>query len=165
MTLWEKITGQKVIGDPVSTRFSLRKFLCFSAYPFAGIEGDLMAYGWTGCAVRPWQAFERPASGGSLIETIGPLHRDAHFMKLVNGYWVRAITVEQIFRQWGFDYDLILIDYPDLNRHIWDECRKYVHAARMIVLPEDDHNEEVRAWATLKHWKTSEVDEYLVLEA
>jgi len=74
----------------------------------------------------------------------GNLNHEAHFTRLMNGKWVKPLTVKDIFDQWGDKkYNLIMIDVPMLTRYLWYSEQIQVHMPKYHLLREDGHNEAV----------------------
>lgn len=72
------------------------------------------------------------------------LSNDAHFSRLMQGYWIKPLTVRDIFDQYGGEkFNLILIDVPMLTRLLWYSVQVQVHMPKFHCIREDGHNEGV----------------------
>lgn len=89
----------------------------------------------------------------------GYLSTSSHFMQLIDGTWVKPITVKDIFDQFGGDrYDLIIIKVPGLTRNLWYSEQIQVHMPRWHVIEEDGHNEAVIEQAHTLHYASRQME-------
>lgn len=71
---------------------------------------------------------------------LGP---DAHFVKLLDGYWVRQVTIAEVFVRWPGPYDIIDIRNTGRNRDLWHSDQIQAALPHVYVINEDGHNEDV----------------------
>jgi hypothetical protein len=74
----------------------------------------------------------------------GELGADPHFVQTLDGHMVRAFTIQEVFNQYPGPYSAVLIDWPMMTRRLFHSPQIQLGRARVIVLPEDGHNEAVR---------------------
>lgn len=75
---------------------------------------------------------------------LGP---DPHFVKVLDGYWVRQVTIHEVFTRWPGPYDLIDIRNTGRNRDLWYSEQVQAALPHVYVIGEDGHNEEVVKYA------------------
>lgn len=114
---------------------------------------DLIKAKWKGLAIVPtgtWGANSLTDDEyyGDVTYIEANLSNDPHFSRLMQGYWVKPLTVRDIFDQYGGEkFDLIMIDVPMLTRLLWYSEQVQVHMPKFHVIREDGHNEAVRVKA------------------
>lgn len=75
------------------------------------------------------------------------LGQDPHFVQTLEGHLVRAVTIQEIYLQFPGPYSCVLIDWPMMNRRLFHSAQVQLGRARVIVMPEDGHNEDSRKLA------------------
>lgn len=129
---------------------------------FDNYENALLQKEWSGVCIRPWSSFNQPAlERAKCPEAIGPIGRDPHFVQLINGYWVRAITPRNVKDRWGSDWNLVLCSLDDLNQFI--VCNLPTAPNVVHLLPEDGYNLDVISWAETVGRNTAVIDNYRVV--
>lgn len=105
----------------------------------------LKAAKWVGIAVHEsWGKLNDDDYYGEIKYLDGYLSTTSHFMRLIDGTWIKPVTVKDIFDQWGGDrYDLIIIKVPALTRNLWYSEQIQVHMPKYHLIEEDGHNEAV----------------------
>lgn len=104
---------------------------------------------WSGiCVVPPGTWGEKQLSDdqyyGNVAYIEAQLGGDSHFTRRMEGYWVKPLTVREIFDQYGSDkFNIIIINVPMMSRQLWESQQVQVHMPRYHLIPEDGHNEAV----------------------
>lgn len=96
----------------------------------------------------------------SIFCEVGP---DNHFLRLLDGYWVKCCTVEEIFNQFSGPYDLIWLDITEKNRMLWYTRQIQDSRPTFYVLPEDNHNENVSKVGKDRGYWGAVVEDRLIL--
>lgn len=120
---------------------------------------DLLENGWSGVWAGP-NATQVRDNLESLRCEVGP---DNHFLRLLDGWWVKCCTVEEIFNQFCGPYDLIWLDVPEKNRMLWYTRQIQDSQPRLYVLPEDNHNENVVKVGKDRGYWNAVVEDRLIL--
>lgn len=120
---------------------------------------QLLNLGWIGTHVG-YDAKRIHDSLESLCCEIGP---DNHFLRMLEGYWVKCCTVEEVFNQFCGPYDLIWLDVPEKNRMLWYIRQIQDSRPRFYVMPEDQHNENVVKVGKDRGYWNAVVEDRLVL--
>jgi hypothetical protein len=108
---------------------------------------QLEGLGWKGICVVPPRTFttlndEQYYGNITYIEAL--LSNDSHFTRVMEGYWVKPLTIEDIFRQYGsWRFDLIIIKVEMMTRYLWYDKTTQDHLPRWYLIEEDGHNEGV----------------------
>ena len=119
----------------------------------------LLDNGWTGVHVGP-DARKIHDKLESVCCEVGP---DSHFLRLLDGYWVKCCTVEEIFNQFSGPYDLIWLDIPEKNRMLWYTRQIQDSRPTFYVMPDDNHCENViKVGKDRGYWSTT-IEERLVM--
>lgn len=121
----------------------------------------MLAFGWSGY----WFLHHRPTAkyaGVEIVEAhIGP---DSKFVKTIYGHWVRSVTVDEIFSQFGGEvFDLIGAVGSGCDREIWWSDQVQAALPKVYLLEEDGHNEEVIRHAIDRGYKATICNEMLLL--
>lgn len=125
---------------------------------------QLRALGWKGICVVPAGTFgEKPmdddAYYGDVVFVEAHLSHDPHFVRTTQGYWVKPLTVRDVFDQYGSQrFSLIVIDVPMMTRDLWYSEQVQVHMPKYHLVREDGHNEEVMKRATELGYATRTVE-------
>jgi hypothetical protein len=104
---------------------------------------------WCGIAVLPpntWGSNSLPDEEyyGDVQYIEAHLSNDSHFTRLMQGYWIKPLTVRDIFDAYGAArFDLIIIDVPMMTRNLWYSDQVQVHMPKCHLIREDGHNEAV----------------------
>jgi hypothetical protein len=129
-------------------------------------ESLLIRQQWSGLIVRPphYQNL-KPYEGDGLVRRLyGQLAADPQFVKTLTGGYVRAITIGEIYTQFiGEAVDMVLMNLPDQNRMIWDNKQIRDSHAKLYLMPEDGHNEEVIKEGKARGYAFRVVDDQLLL--
>ena len=137
---------------------STGRFLAFGAD--RALVWALMERGWTGVYVRETEAGQAPG----LVPIVGVLTTDPRLVQTLDGYYVRSLTIEDIFKQFPGPYDLIAAIGTGRDREIWHHECVFNALPKMYVLGEDGHNEEVMKVAADRGYdKVNASDGHLVL--
>jgi hypothetical protein len=100
---------------------------------------DLLDNGWSGVHVG-WDARR---VHGSLESVQCELGVDPHFLRILDGYFVKCCTMSEVFNQFGGHYDVVWFDVPEKNRMLWYTATGQACSPRIYVMPDDGHNEDV----------------------
>ena len=135
------------------------RYLVFSAG--AALAEDLEATGWSGVCVAPRPPeCEVPQDRVHIAAHIGP---DAHIVKMLAGFWVRAITPDEVFTQFPGPYDLVAAVGTGRDREIWQSDKVFNHLPKLYVLAEDGHNEGIVQTGRNRGYTPLIVDGFLVM--
>lgn len=132
------------INDTILKSGSPKHFLSFGLDP--AIE-SLLEAGWTGLSVYPpGTKSERPKLTHKRIHAM--VHQDPKLVPVFGGYFIRPITVRELFDQFPGPYGIISINIESMSRMIWDTDQIQDHLPYVYIMPEDGHNEGVmhRCW-------------------
>jgi hypothetical protein len=144
----------------VQSKFKLDKGRVLALGEWSDALEALLESGWE--AVHANHDAKRMRDGLKSIAC--DLGQDSHFVCLLEGYWVKAVTVEDIFTQFSGPYDLISLDVTGKNRMLWHTEVMYAAWPRVFILPEDGHNEALIEVADKKHgYKATVIGDRLVL--
>jgi hypothetical protein len=111
------------------------------------LEGTLLANAWLGVSVYPvGTKTAKPKLTHKRIHA--QLHQSPQMVPVFGGYWVRPLTVKELFFQFPGPYSVISINVESMNRLLWNEEPIQEHLPYVYVIPEDGHNEGVlhRCW-------------------
>ena len=92
--------------------------------------------------------------------TIGP---DPRFSPTLDGYWVRVVTVKEVFNQFGGTWGIIAAIHTGKDRLIWWSEQVQASLPKVYVIGEDGHNEDVIERAHDMGYKSSLVEDCLVM--
>lgn len=123
-------------------------------------ENILHALGWHGQRIVEEIPSAWPATQNRLVLMIGP---DAHIRKLMPGYYVRMVTMEEVFRSFPGPYDLIAVIGTDRDRELWATPIVFNALPKIYVLGEDGHNDAIVAAASSRGYDAFRHGEYLIL--
>lgn len=103
--------------------------------------------GWTGVGVYPPPQRKRE-SRLNMKRIHALIHPDPKLVPVFGGYFVRPLTVRELFDQFPGPYSIININLESMSRMVWESDQIQDHLPYVYVLPEDGHNEGVlhRAW-------------------
>ena len=137
---------------------SPKRFLAIGEW--SPVFQKLLENGWSGVHV----GYEADTVCFDNLESIrcevGP---DNHFLHLLDGYWVKCCTVEEIFNQFSGPYDLIWLDIPEKNRMLWYTRQIQDSRPTFYVMPDDNHCENViKVGKDRGYWSTT-IEERLVM--
>lgn len=115
--------------------------------------------GWTGIVVFPPGTFQRPLSerdfDGEIMLIEGWLQPEGHIVRMMDGVWIKPITVEDIFNQFGAEpFSLIAISETMIIRKLWETPQVQVHMPRFHLLKDDGWNQPVVAKAPTLGYST-----------
>jgi hypothetical protein len=102
--------------------------------------------GWSGISVNPrgtWTKEGLPDEDyyGGITYLEAVVSADPHFIRTIEGFWVRPVTVREIFDQWGATrFGLICIADVMLARTAWYTEQIKVHMPDFYLLRDDGHN-------------------------
>lgn len=95
-----------------------------------------------GVVIRPWTWLGVP---DERLTVRCALHVEGGFRQHLNGYFVRAATVEDIFLHWGFGWTEVILNWDDYNRALFHDPLIQAHVQRPIcqrlIMPDDGHQE------------------------
>lgn len=115
---------------------------------------DLARAGWEGTWVMDpqaqWPVWDWLWKVNRIKADVGP---DPHFVQTLEGHLVRAVTLQEIYQQFSGPYTAVLIDWPMMTRRLFHSPQVQLGRARVIVVPEDSHNEEVRKLAATQGYR------------
>lgn len=108
--------------------------------------------GWKGLVFFPERKFTGPLSDDLFYSESKffsvAFSQDSHFVRTMDGYWVKGVSPVDIFDQFGGEkFDLILIDVPMMTRLLWESPPVQVHMPRYHMLRDDGHNTGTRKQA------------------
>lgn len=108
--------------------------------------------GWEGIMVFPPGTLKRPIDDrdfdGKIMLLEGWLQPEGHIVRMVDGVWIKPITVADIFDQFGSKpFSLIAISEPMIIRKLWETPQVQVHMPRFHLLKDDGWNQPVEAKA------------------
>ena len=149
----DAITRLEIIVGNVPGRFLLFGSAC------TVIAETLEAKGWSGILVSHE---ETPLAVGRKTLRV-EVHQDAHFIQTLEGYWVRGVTVEDIFKQFMEAFQLIGAVGTEQDREIWMNRSVQGSLAKFYVIGEDGHNEKVVRRAGNRAYQSEVVGEWLVM--
>jgi hypothetical protein len=102
---------------------------------------------WTALSVYPPDAkLPKPNLRHKRIKAL--VHPDPKLVPVFGGYFIRPITVKEIFDQFHGPYGVISVNLESMSRMVWESAQIQDHLPYIYILPEDGHNEGVmhRAW-------------------
>ena len=106
-----------------------------------------------GLYVRPYR-YQGPRFGTTVITAI---HVDGGFQQHTSGVFVRAAMVDDVFATWGFGWEEVILNWPDLNRTIfWGVTLQNALTAgdiKRVIVRDDSHNEDLPG-ETADGWTT-----------
>jgi hypothetical protein len=125
--------------------------------------------GWEGVSINPpgsWGNSPLPDEeyygGIRYVEAV--LSVESHFLRLLEGYWVRAVTIREVFDQWGSpQFDLICITDQMNGRALWNTEQIQLHLPKWYVLPDDGNNAEVVEHAHKRGYSSKRIDGQLLV--
>ena len=88
---------------------------------------------------------------------------DPRISRIIDGYYVRTLTVGEIFNQYPGPYDVISIIGSDMDREIWLHENILNHDPMVYALSEDGHNEQVIRIAISRGYEAFLVEGILVM--
>tara|TARA_R100001530_G_scaffold74460_2_gene52449 strand:- start:2144 stop:2671 length:528 start_codon:yes stop_codon:yes gene_type:complete len=88
---------------------------------------------------------------------------DPRISRIIDGYYVRTLTVGEIFNQYPGPYDVISIIGSDMDREIWLHENILNHDPMVYALSEDGHNEQIIRIAISRGYEISLVEGILVM--
>lgn len=91
---------------------------------------------------------------------IGP---DSCMTKLLDGYWIRPITLPEIINQLPGPYDAVICSLNDRNRMVALSDTLKAMYPMVAAFPEDGHNEGVIAEYKRRGYRDEVVDGWLLL--
>lgn len=112
-----------------------KAILCFGAFP-SWLDRDERVIVWVSPDASP-----RSTPVECVRVEIG---KDPHFIRMMDGHWVKAVTVKDVFDRFPGPYGIIHCDYEGMNRAIWWTDQVQDALPKAYVIPEDGHNEDVR---------------------
>lgn len=127
-------------------------FLAIGAWDEVALR--LAAAGWKGLWIQPhgtkWPKWDWTWDVWRMEAELSP---DPHFAQTLAGHFVRGVTIQEVFNQFPGPYNAVLIDWPMLTRRLFHSPQVQLGKARMVVVPEDGHNEEVRRVAAANGYR------------
>ena len=88
---------------------------------------------------------------------------DPRIARILEGYYVRTLTVSEIFNQFPGPYDVIAAVGSEMDRDIWVHENVLNHGPRIYVLSEDGHNEQVIKIGKTKGYESFLLEDNLVM--
>jgi len=120
----------------------------------------LAGWGWDGIRVGT-EAPEEIIRNEKYI--LAYMASDPRISRIIDGYYVRTLTVGEIFNQYSGPYDVISIIGSEMDREIWLHENILNHDPMVYALSEDGHNEQVIRIATSRGYEAFLVEGILVM--
>lgn len=147
------------LSDFVPANFrGVGKFLMLGAW--VDTCHSLIETGWSGVHVG---SDARNSVRGGLESIKAELGIDPHFIKLLEGYHVRSVTMQEIINQFPGPYDLIWLNMEEKNRMLWYTRQVQDAIPKIYMMPEDGHNEDVVTMAVDRGYCSTVVEDWLAL--
>ena len=136
------------------------RYLVFGPEP-RDLTRILSEVNWTGHLVHPEVPDDILPGCNHVKAMLGP---DPKFTKTLAGYWVRAITVGEVFNQFvSSAIDIIYIAGTERDRDIWYSDQVQATLPHVYILQEDGHNENVITHAAHRGYKCTLYKDALVM--
>ena len=128
--------------------------------------GEAMLEVSAGLAWKEWQGvdvLEKPRLQPGSRVIVGQITKDPRIVKVMDGHWVRTLTVGEIFTQFPGPYDVIGMVNTDMDRTLWENESIFNALPKVYVLGEDGNNGETIKTAVDRGYNCYLAEDKLVL--